>query len=421
VARILILSNMYPPHHYGGYELSCRDVADRWRQGGHEVTVLTGTMRVAGVEDPPGERSLGVQRDLEIFFRDGLLSAPPLARRPAVERANQRVLGDCLARVQPDVVSLWHMGAMSTGLITTVVRGGLPLVYVVCDDWPTYAHKIDPWMKLWYRWPRIGRRVERLTGLPATLPDIGRSGLFCFVSANTRDRCTKFSPWFYPDSTVTYSGIDHADFPVVAKGPDHAWHWKLMTAGRLDPRKGMETAIRALVLLPREARLELVVPVDDPYGSVLKGLIAELGVGDRVVFSTVPRPQMAGRYAEADVCLFPIEWEEPFGLVPLEAMAGGIPVVATGSGGSGEFLVDGDNCLRIPPRDPAALAAAIRRLASDHELRQHLVEGGWRTAEQLSVDRLAEILEQWHVAAAEHFARGRPAHRFLDLAVRPSS
>ena len=52
MAAILVLSNMYPPHHLGGYELSCRDVVDRWRAHGHDVTVLTGTMRLPGRRRP---------------------------------------------------------------------------------------------------------------------------------------------------------------------------------------------------------------------------------------------------------------------------------------------------------------------------------------------------------------------------------
>ena len=57
--RMLVLTNMYPPHHYGGYELSCRDVVDRWRARGHDIEVLTTTMRVPGVADPPEEPGRG--------------------------------------------------------------------------------------------------------------------------------------------------------------------------------------------------------------------------------------------------------------------------------------------------------------------------------------------------------------------------
>src|SRR5579872_791466 len=173
LASILVLSNMYPPHHYGGYELSCRDVVERWRKAGHNVTVLTSTMRVRGVADSPDEREQGILRDLAIFYDAGRLTSPPIHRRVQVERTNQRILADTIRTSKPDVISIWHMGAMSTGLLTSLVQSGIPLAYVVCDDWPTYAYKIDPWMKLWYRHPRVGRRIERLVGVPATLPDAG--------------------------------------------------------------------------------------------------------------------------------------------------------------------------------------------------------------------------------------------------------
>jgi len=415
MTRILVLSNMYPPHHYGGYELSCRDVVDRWRERGHEVTVLTSTMRVDGVADPPGERDAGTWRDLEIAYADGALVAPPLWKRPAMERHNHGVLADALERVKPDVVSIWHVGALSLGLLTALDRRDIPLVYVVCDDWPTYAYKIDPWMKLWYRIRPIGLRVERFAGVPAHLPDVGRTGTFLFISRYNRDTCLKLSPWWFHDSSVTWNGIDHRDFPVANEVPDRPWRWRMVNAGRLDPRKGLETAIRALAELPEEATLELLPSVDDPYRAELERLARELGVADRVTFAMVTRAELRERYADADVCVFPTEWPEPFGLVPLEAMACGTPVVATGSGGSGEFLLHGENCLRFPIGDASALAAAVRRLAENQDLRRRLVRAGFATATELSVDRLADVLETWHLAAAEHFVNGRPADRVLKV------
>jgi glycosyltransferase involved in cell wall biosynthesis len=92
-------------------------------------------------------------------------------------------------------------------------------------------------------------------------------------------------------------------------------------------------------------------------------------------------------------------------------MACGTPGVATGTGGSAEFLRDGDNCLLFPKDDHAALAAALRRLAGDCPLRDRLVAGGARTARELDVDRLAGVLEAWHVAAADGYASGTPPHR----------
>ncbi len=410
MARILVLQNMYPPHHYGGYELSCRDVVQRWRERGHEVFVLTGSMRLDGVADPPGERDEGTWRDLHVAYRDGDLTSPPVWRRLAYERADQRRLARALADVRPDVVSMWHMAALSTGLITTLVRSGLPLVYVVCDDWLSYTAKIDPWMRWFVDRPRLGRTAEALLRVPATVPDLGPTGAFCFVSDLTRRRSLEHTPWTFPRSTVTYSGIDERDFPLL--GPrDASWRWRLLHVGRLDPRKGIETAIRALARLPAEATLDVLGSGDDRHRDHLLAVAQGLGLEDRVRFGSVPRDRLPERYADADVFVFPTNWDEPFGLVPLEAMACGTPVIATGRGGSAEFLVDGANSLQFPAGDDAALAAAIERLAEDPPLRRRLVDGGLRTAAELTVARLAEVLEEWHLAAADGFRDGAPAPR----------
>jgi glycosyltransferase involved in cell wall biosynthesis len=75
-----------------------------------------------------------------------------------------------------------------------------------------------------------------------------------------------------------------------------------------------------------------------------------------------------------------VRWREPWGVVPLEAMGVGRPVVATGRGGSGEYLRDGDNALLFDAEDPEALAHQITRLANDDALRERLRAGGLQTA-----------------------------------------
>jgi glycosyltransferase involved in cell wall biosynthesis len=373
--------------------------------------VLTSIWRLPGVDDPPGERAAGVWRDLDTSYGEAKLVSPPMWRRAAVERANQAKLQRALHECRPDVVSLWHMAALPFGLVTTLIRSGIPLVYVVCDDWLSYAPRIDPWMRLFFDRPRLGRIVERVAHVPATVPDVGASGAFCFVSELTRQRSLEHSRWSFPLSTVTFSGIDTQDFPTQSAHDDRPWRWRLLQVGRLDERKGVDTAIEALAHLPAEARLDVLGRGDDGYRQDLQQLSARLGVAERVHFAVVDRDELRRRYREADVFLFPTNWEEPFGLVPVEAMACGTPVVATGRGGSGAFLIDGVNCLHFPAGDGAALAERVRRLAGDAELRRRLVSGGFDTAAELTVDRLAEVLEVWHVGAAERFTNGVPPDR----------
>jgi glycogen(starch) synthase len=387
--RILAVGNMYPPHHYGGYELSCQDVLRRWRAAGHEIHVLTTNWRVPGVTAPDEP---GVVRTLNWYWDDHVLLTPPVRKRMALERHNEAELARVLAGVKPDVVTVWNMGAMSLGLISSLVASGVPLVFAVCDDWPAYAPRLD-------RWTAFTRRVPlatRITGLPAMPSDLGKAGIFCFVSSATR-AAAEAAGYHFPDATVVYSGIDREDFPVLRPAPAR-WGGRLLVVSRLDPRKGVGAAVHALAALPN-ARLDVVGSGDAVEGARLDRLAARLGVADRMTRRSLPRADVRSAYLAADALLFTSDWEEPFGLVPVEAMACGTPVVAMPSGGNREFLRDEVNCLVVDKGDEAtagaALARGVNRLAADADLRLRLVEGGSATAGVLTSDRLASELGRW--------------------------
>jgi len=406
--RVLTITNMYPPHHLGGYELSCWDVMRRMHARGHRIHVLTTDMVIPGVDagDEPG-----VDRTLRFYWDDHKLLNPSVLRRVAIERHNQRELRRVLDSFRPDVVSVWNMGAMSLGLLTTLEQRRLPLVLSICDDWLCYGPNLDAWTRLFPQRPAAARLVSAATGLPTRLPRLAAAA-FCFVSDFTR-RYAHAHAWpgiSIDIETVVYSGIDRTDFPDTRpnSGP---WDWRLLYVGRVDHRKGIETLMRALALLPPEASLEIIGRGSDDYINSLRALADASGVSGRVRFGVVDRSELRDTYAAADVCVFPSEWDEPFGLVPVEAMACGTPVVATGTGGSAEFLRDTGNCLRFPPGDASALAGAVRRLAESPDLRARLVAHGAVTADELDIDRLADAFEQWHVAAAAFFADGFPSPR----------
>ncbi len=282
---------------------------------------------------------------------------------------------------------------------------------MVFDDWLLYGPRVDPWTARYRRWPRpLAALARRTTGVPTRLGDIGAAGTFCWISATTRDRAAEHSGFTFPDSTVVYCGFDEVDFPVATSADDRPWRWQLLLPVRIDPRKGIADAVRALALLP-EAQLIVDGRGDEAHRDELNALARDLAVADRVRFQVSTRAGLRDAYRAADVTLFPVVWTEPFGLVPLEAMACACPVVASGQGGSGEYLVDNANALLHPPGDPDALAAAVNRLAQDPALRRRLVEGGLVTAAAFGVDELATTLETWHLAAADRFSRGRPPDR----------
>lgn len=397
---------MYPPHHYGGYELSCQDVVARFRQRGHEVLVLTSDTRIAGEASDGAET--GVRRDLGIYMRGHHLDSPPLHRRLQIERRNEGVLARALAEFRPDVASIWNHAALSLGMLETLNMHGVPMVLVVCNEWLVHGPQWDAWMRLFLGRPRLAWSVRRATGVRTALPDLSSASV-CYLSKWIRGKSVEHSPFKVPVSTVVYSGIEREHFPApTAYTTD--WRWRLLYVGRLDPSKGAHVAIDALGHLPA-ATLEIVGRGDDDYANELRARADRLGVAGRVAFRYAPRGELHRHYAQADVFLFPVLWDEPFGLVPLEAMASATPVIATGTGGSSEYLFDGVNCLLVPKDDGGALAAAVERLAANPDLRARLIARGLQTAAVLDVDRLADVLEAWHLAAAARFADGRPSDR----------
>ncbi|HWD73532.1 MAG TPA: glycosyltransferase [Solirubrobacteraceae bacterium] len=382
--RILAVGNMYPPHHTGGYERAWQDAMHQARAAGHTVRILVSDHHEpgsAGEDDPDVHRTLRWYWDARRYaFRE--LSA---WQRLALERHNHRELDRQLRAFAPDVVSWWSMGCMSLALIEQVRQTGIPAAFLVHDEWLVYGWKRDAWMRIWQgRGRRLARLAGWLTGIPT---QVGVAGGLVFNSQYTRRRTLDAGP-LVAESTVVYPGIEETFFEAEDPPP---WEWRLAYVGRLDRQKGVDVAIRALADLPAQATLTVWGSGDARYLAELHALADRLGVAPRVRFTGfVTGAELRAAYARADAVVFPVRWQEPFGLVPLEAMAMGRMVVATARGGSAEFLVDGENALVFEADDAAALANHVMRLAGDPMLRERLHEGGRATALRYTAGRFAE-------------------------------
>ena len=186
---------------------------------------------------------------------------------------------------------------------------------------------------------------------------------------------------------VVPCGVDVRHFtPAAAPLDEPVRHqpYRIVSVGRLVPRKGYATIVEALVDLPG---VELVVAGGrTTAGSVeaeqvrLEALAAGLGVADRVHFvGQVGHFLMPALLLSADLVVCS-PWYEPFGLVPLEAMACGVPVVASAVGGMLDSVAEGETGHLVPPQDPGALAAAVRGLLADPERRAAYGRAGVRRA-----------------------------------------
>lgn len=372
--RVLTVGNGYPPHHHGGYELIWQSAVDHLRARGHEVAVLTtDTLTDATEPDPPG-----VTRTLRWDLKGGRFEPPGLLGRAATARHNHRELERKLEELRPDVVGWWSMGGLSLTMLETVRLRGLPAVAFVLDEWLDYGRWADAWLHTFTgpRRGRFARLASRLAGVPATV-DLGAAARYLFISEFTREQALSLG-LDLPHTGVAHSGVK-VDF--LDPAPPKEWAWRLLYVGRIDRRKGIDTAIGALTHLPDEARLSIVGSWDPDEEERLRGVARELGVAERVDFAGKrDGADLLAAYGSADVALFPVRWNEPWGLVPIEAMGRGTPVVATGRGGSGEYLRDEENCLLFESDDERGLAAAIIRLAESDALRSRLRAGGIETA-----------------------------------------
>jgi glycosyltransferase involved in cell wall biosynthesis len=376
--RILTIGNMYPPLHLGGYELIWEEAVSRLRRAGHEVRVLTSDFRRDELEgeDP------AVRRDLRLYWRDHEWPLLRLRERLAIERHNGAAFEREVGEVGPDAILWTAMGGMSLSLTARAGRHDIPGVGLICDEWLLYGPQRDSWSASFGGPRRALRPLARLFfGLPAGL-DTRALGPSLFMSELLRRRALRVHR--LARTEVAYLGPDRRAFKPAPQAP---WRWRLLYAGRLDPRKGVDLAVGALSRLPSEATLAVIGGGDTAYRRELEELAAATGVGARVRFGEVPREGLASEYAAADALLFPIRWLEPWGLVPLEAMAVGTPVVASARGGPAEYLRDGENSLVFDADGGSeALAAAVLRLAGDEALRGRLRAGGLRTSEEFDED-----------------------------------
>jgi glycosyltransferase involved in cell wall biosynthesis len=208
--------------------------------------------------------------------------------------------------------------------------------------------------------------------------DVGRRALA--VVATCSDEVTELVAMGVPAERIVVvpCGVDLSLFRPdgpIARRNDRP---RVLSIGRMVPRKGVNTVVRAMREVPGA---ELVIaggaPDDDEIAR-LRALAADYGLSDRVrLIGSVARADVPALMRSADV-LVTVPWYEPFGMVPLEALACGVPVVASAVGGHLD-TVDGAGLL-VPSRRPRALALALRDLLGRPDLRASLAAAGVRRA-----------------------------------------
>ena len=370
--RIALVTDTYEPQ-VNGVTTVVRRIAHALHATGVAVTVVAPAYPEGG--DPvPGE------------LRIPSIPFPPYpAIRLSVPAA--RRVGRHLSAFAPDVVHVATEGPLGLVGRAFALRHGVPLVTSYHTDFPRYcrhygAGALEPAVWRWQLW---FHRPARLTHTPGEIV------------------CQELRHRGLGRAVVWGRGVDcHWFTPARDGGP---WRRRLgvqpggalvLHVGRLAPEKNLETLWHSWTLARAALgrRAMFVVAGDGPMGPRLE---AKMPWSRRLGF--LNRAELAGLYAAADVCVLPSA-TETCGLVALEAMAAGVPVIAADAGGLRESVHHGVNGLLAHPADPRAFAAELVELVMEDSRRRALGEGARRFALTRDVTLEDEMLLDQYRAVA---------------------
>ncbi|MCL6465172.1 MAG: glycosyltransferase family 4 protein [candidate division WOR-3 bacterium] len=369
--RICMVSDNYYPY-IGGIAEHIHHLARELRQRGNSVKILTtnvGTRMMDCLEQVPDESEV---------FRIGrglvIRSNKSFARVPVAIRPVARVK----KYFEEQGFEIIHMhGSLAPTLPLVALRASR-----VVNVFTFHANHDKS----------IGYALARSFLLPYFRAIHGKIA----VSTAARDSAAKYFPGEY---RIIPNGIDVQFFrPDVAPVPElNNGRPKILFLGRFEPRKGLKYLLMALPEIVREIPdVQLVVVGTGLLGYAYKGYLDKEVEKNVYWAGLIPGEARPAYYRSCDLFCSPAIGYESFGIVLLEAMATGRPVVASDIVGYRTVLTPGEQGFLVPPRDPHRLAQAIVKILKEPELARKMGEAGRRRALEFSWGKVAEQVEQFY-------------------------
>jgi glycosyltransferase involved in cell wall biosynthesis len=436
--RILLLSNLFPPYVEGGAEILAGDIAAGLEQLGHEVIVLTSSY---GLSKPEHEGNIwrSLQPAPPVYFDRqrsfwSQLNQPFNYYRRFHNAANARSLRQVVAATSPDILYIWEISGIGVNsLLKALPDLNVPIVFHLGSYWLLYARSPETEQsRLRLRWLK-----QRLIG---TVPELTWTSLIA-VSATVKQEYARAG--FDPKRIeVIYNGIDPRFLTLPRSASKEEDAFQLLFVGRIRVEKGILVILKALDLLMHEMNgsvmlsakqsdghnagtssmhemnssvmLSAAKHLDSPplhlhifgdgdktYINELKTFLDEKGLAEMVTFhGKVPQDELIRHYDRCDLMLVPSLWQEPFGLVVAEAMARGLPVIASNVGGPAEIITHEKNGLLVEAGDERALALAISQIIKDPEKRKRFGQAARSTVQQRFVIKENAIRVEQHLQHA---------------------
>jgi phosphatidylinositol alpha-mannosyltransferase len=343
----------------GGVQVHVRELAAALEGRGHETLVVAPAVSSSGGD--PTARIVG--RAVRVPY--GGTVAPICFSRRSFRR-----IGRLMEVFEPDVVHAHEPFSPSTSMLATLAADA-PVV-------ATFHSYADRSRLLELAAPAL-RRVHRRIAAPIA------------VSSAAAEHLGRAVPG---DVEIVPNGVDVGRFasdqaPAPGLPPGRVVLW----VNRLDRQKGFGVAVRAFARLAADLDDVRLVVAGDGRDRDAVGLLSVRDRGRVVMLGTVPNRDLPPYHAAADVFVAPALDQESFGIVLVEAMAAGVPVVASDIPGYREVVRDGIDGLLVPRGDPNALAIAIRRVLEDSDLATGLSRAGRERAGEFSWEVVAPRIE----------------------------
>lgn len=386
--RILVVTNLYPPYYVGGYEVECRNVVEALKAKGHTIKILTSTY---GIHKP--------QHDGEVYrwliavfgWETEQHHQPYYVELLKKEFINQRAFKRLCKAFNPEVIYVWNTNGISISLLFIGQRMGIPICYRISDKWLLHWER-DPWCLLWRR------RTHKF------ITQYGKK-LFSFFCRAMRliSHCdqlslrhVQFASHYIEQITLQVNksvansrvipwGVDVKRYPYESFCHEPK---RLLYVGQIIGPKGVQTAVEALRLIVEHRQyksLKLTIvggAIAPSYEDYIRHLVNSLGLENNISFTgLVMHKNLPFIYQKHDILIFPSTMNECFSSVLREAMASGLAVVSTMTGGNNECLEPEDNALIFSKEDAQGCAAQIQRLLKDQKLFDKIRHNGRRTME----------------------------------------
>jgi glycosyltransferase involved in cell wall biosynthesis len=356
--RVMVLSNIFPPHVRGGYELGLLEVARAFVQDGHEVEVVTSTVVGSQRRTRPaaGLRVRDVFGPVLAYEADlsERLESSPVWRHYRTEALGGVLPDNIVAlrreieRFRPDRIWIGNpLGLGPVGIFETVLSAGVPVVVHLMDDIDRY---LTGYRRPLHWLPRVARLKRSLTAVSC--------------AAHVRDMNSIVGE--YGTHHVVLNGIDFSIVTAAARPGRHGGPLRLVYFGQVEPMKGIPQLVDGIARFaampdaPRFA-LDIIGPASASYAASLAEQLAARGLADAVrLVGSLEKRDLLTRLAEYDAAILLLKLDEPFGYAWLEAAAAGLPVIVTKGRVVSQAFPSSYPLFVADRDDPASVASSLQ-------------------------------------------------------------